>query len=129
MQLMLLYSYCPEFAICQNETASILKGILNNINFKRCVVNRVYERADENKSAVLYVYADLPEVGKKFYFADKETKGFVELPEKEFEQRFECYEKDLEKQKGNRPWEDIGEKPKYLYESSIPATAKNIGGR
>lgn len=107
MQLMLLSSYCPEFAICQNETASILKGILNNINFKRCVVNRVYERNDENKQPVLYVYADLPEVGKKFYFADKETKSFVELPEKEFEQRFECYQRDMEQQNGHRPWEYV----------------------
>lgn len=129
IQLMLLSSYCPEFAICQNETACILKEILSDINFNRCVVNRVYEKDDENKQSVLYVYADLPEVGKKFYFADKETKSFVELPEKEFEQRFECYQRDMEQQNGHRPWEDIEEKPKYLYESSIPATAKNIGGR
>ncbi len=129
IQLMLLAGYYPGFAICQNETASILRGILSNINFNRCVVNRVYERDDENKEPVLYVYADLPEVGKKFYFADKETNKFVGLPEKEFEQRFECYQKDLEKQNGHRPWEDIEEKQEYRHKSSIPATAKDTGGR
>lgn len=129
IQLMLLTSYYPEFFICQNETASILRGILSNINFNRCVVNRVYERDDKNKQPVLYVYADLPEVGKKFYFADKETNKFVGLPEKEFEQRFECYEKDLEEQKGHRPWEDIEESQEYKYKSSMVATANKMGGR
>lgn len=131
-QFQLLADYYPEFATCQNETMTILSLIIlkgENLNFNRCVANRVYERDDENKQPVLYVYADLPEVGKRFYFADKETKSFVELPEKEFEQKFECYQKDLEKQNGHRPWEDIEESQEHLSKNSIPAKAKNIGGR
>lgn len=29
----------------------------------------------------------------------------IELPHEEFISRFECYEKDLEKSNGHRPWE------------------------
>lgn len=69
------------------------------------MVNRVYERDDQSKSPVVYVYMNLPQNGKKFYFADKGQ--FVELPQKEFETKFECYEMDMEKQNGHRPWEDF----------------------
>ena len=109
-QFALLTEYCPEFAICQNETMSILQAVTfnqKNQNFNRCVVNRVYEREDESKRPVVYVYMNLPESGKKFYFADKDIGQFVELPQKEFESRFECYEMDLQKQEGHRPWEDL----------------------
>ena len=45
----------------------------------------------------VYVYIDTDETGKKFYFADKEKGQFMELPQNEFIQQFECYEQDLEK--------------------------------
>lgn len=109
-QLKLVEKYYPEFAECQNSITYILQGVSlkqKNLNFNKCVVNRVYERTDENKRPVLYVYADLPDAGKKFYFADKGTQQFVELPQKEFEKRFECYEMDMEIYDGYRPWENI----------------------
>lgn len=109
-QFSLLADYCPEFATCQNETISILRAVIfnqENQQFNRCVVNRVYERDDKTKRPVLYVYMNLPESGKKFYFADKDIGQFVELSQKEFEARFECYEKDLQEQKGHRPWQDL----------------------
>ena len=109
-QFSLLADYCPEFATCQNETTSILRAVIfnqENQKFNRCVVNRVYERDDKTKRPVLYVYMNLPESGKKFYFADKDIGQFVELSQKEFEARFECYEKDLQEQKGHRPWQDL----------------------
>ena len=34
----------------------------------------------------------------------------VELPEEEFIKRFECYDMDLEKSNGVRPWEESKEK-------------------
>lgn len=111
-QLLLLTEYCPEFAICKNETTSMLKGIsLNqkNLKFNKCVVNRVYERNDTYKKTILYVYVNLAGEGKKFYFADKEAGEFIELTQKEFESRFECYDNDLEKYNGIRPWEDTEE--------------------
>ena len=75
------------------------------IRFKKCIVKRVYERKDKQKRPVLYVYIDLGELGKKFYYADKVDRKFIELSQENFIQRFECYKKDLKKQKGLRPWE------------------------
>lgn len=107
-QLLLLEDYYPLFANCQNSTINILQGTVlaqENLKFKNCVASRVYEKEDKDKRPVMYVYADLLESGKKFYYADKETGQFTELSQKDFEQKFECYGMDLEKEKGNRPWE------------------------
>ena len=105
-----LSEYYPEFTTCQNSTLAVLQGIIlnqENLKFNKCVASRVYARDDKNKKPVLYVYTDLPKEGKKFYFADKETNCFLELPQKDFEARFECYEMDMEKYDGHRPWEDV----------------------
>lgn len=122
-QFELIIRYCPEFAMCQNSTLAILQEIsLNqeNFEFNRCVASRVYEKNDENKEPVMFVYADISGVGNKFYFADKETSTFIEMSQKEFEEKFECYEKDIEKNKGHRLWEDsqIEEKQENLAASS-----------
>lgn len=109
-QLLLLQEYQPDFAICQNETAHILQTVIldnKNLEFKKCVVNRVYDKKDGDKKAVLYVYVDLPEAGKRFYFTDKESGQFIELIQKEFEEKFECYESDKQRNKGFRPWETL----------------------
>ena len=108
-QLKLVQRVCPEFAQCQNSTMQMLKSIsFNNPNlkFKKCVINRVYEKDDEDKNPVMFVYFDSDKLGKKFYYADKEQGQFIELPSKEFEKRFECFENDIEKNNGHRFWED-----------------------
>lgn len=108
-QLSLLSEYCPEFAKCQYSTLNILSGnILNqkNLKFNKCVASRVYKKSDKSKRPVIYVYIDFPQSGKKFYIADADLGQFVELPQKEFESRFECYDKDMKKYRGHRPWED-----------------------
>lgn len=102
--LNLLSKVCPEFATCQNSSMRILSDILLNkkyIKFKKCVAKRVYDRKDKQKRPVLYVYVDLGEKGKKFYYADKEKAQFIELPQEEFVKKFECYEMDLKKDKRN----------------------------
>ena len=107
-QFLLLAKACPEFVICQNESMKFLSAILlndENLQFNRCVVNRVYDRTDETRSPFMYVYVDSNELGKRFYFADKEKEQFVELSPEEFTKRFECYDRDLKKAKGIRPWE------------------------
>lgn len=111
-QFLLLHKYYSEFATCINSTMSVLANILlnnKNLKFDDCVVNRVYEKQDKQKRTVLYVYIDLPKAGKKFYFADKATKQFIELSQKEFEERFECYDMDMQKNMEEynckRPWE------------------------
>ena len=108
MQFKLLQRYCPEFATCINSTSAILEDVLlanRNLHFNKCVVNRVYSKTDNLQRPVLYVYANLPKVGNKFYFADKESGQFIELSQKEFEEKFECYEDDLSLTNGVRPWE------------------------
>lgn len=108
MQFKLLQKYCPEFATCINSTSAILEDVLlanPNLHFNKCVVNRVYSKTDNSQRPVLYVYANLPKVGNKFYFADKESGQFIELSQKDFEEKFECYEDDLSLTNGVRPWE------------------------
>jgi hypothetical protein len=113
-KLSILKEHCPEFATCQNSTMTALGLLINeeNLNFNKCVVNRVYNRADEEKKPVVYMYVDLPNIGKKFYYADGERNQFVKISRKGFEERFECYEKDMQKQNGNRPWEAVKTKGK-----------------
>lgn len=108
-QFLALSQTCLEFATCQNSTMSALKIILDfdKLKANRCVVNRVYDKTDKDKNAVVYVYLDSKVSGKSFFFADKNKGQFVQLPQEEFINRFECYEKDLENLGGIRPWEDI----------------------
>lgn len=101
-QLLLLSKVCPEFATCQNSSMNILSDILlnnENLRFNKCVINRVYDRADKRKEPVLFVYIDSDELGQKFYYADKTEGQFVELPKEDFTKQFECYEEDLKKYK------------------------------
>lgn len=108
-QFSLLAEYYPEFATCNNETAGVLKKVFlanENLRFNKCVVNRVYDRKDKNRKAVLYVYTDLHKVGKKFYYADKGSGQFIELSQEKFEEKFECYDYDLYDLKEVRPWEN-----------------------
>lgn len=100
-QFSLLQQTCPEFATCQNSSMAIISDILlsdDNLHFKKCVVNRVFDRNDEDKRPVLYVYIDSAALGKRFYYADKSRGEFQELPQEEFVNRFECYDFDLEDQ-------------------------------
>lgn len=81
---------------------SILSDVLlsnENLRFNKCVVNRVYNRTDEEKIPILFVYINSDELGNKFYFANKDEGQFVELPQEEFIKQFECYEEDLKKHK------------------------------
>ena len=57
--------------------------------------------------ANLYVYADFGEDRKVFYVADRETGKFVELEQRDFEEQYECYQMDLDRSGGIRPWESV----------------------
>ena len=98
-QFLLLRKICPEFATCQNSSMSILSDVLlsnENLEFNKCVVNRVYDRADNEKRPILFVYIDSNELGQKFYFASNDGE-ILELPQEEFIKKFDCYEEDLKK--------------------------------
>lgn len=104
-----LEAYCPEFADCINSTTGVIAGILfddnGNLQLKRCIADRVYDKADQSKKAVLFTYFDLGEEGKRFFYADKEAGKFIMLSQEEFEKKFDCYEKDKEKYGGKTIWE------------------------
>lgn len=103
-QFLLLQRFFPEFATYPNSSMSVLKDVLlnnENLKFDKCVINRVYNRQDKGKRPVLYVYMDSDELGKKFYFADKDSRQFVEIAQEEFVKQFECYRMDLEKNNRN----------------------------
>ena len=111
-QFLLLSQVCPEFAKCQNSSMNILSDVLlnnENLKFNKCVVNRAYKKEDNDKKPILYVYINANELGEKFYYADENKGQFIELPQEEFTKQFECYEEDLEKTNGIRPWETIEE--------------------
>ncbi len=127
IQLRAVEAYYPDFASTINETTNILKEIsLNqkNQNYQRCIVKRVYERKDPEKRPVLYVYVELPSDGKKFYYADQTQKKFIELPQKEFEEKFACYQMDLEKE-GGIPWKQKAEKTKEETAAKVSSNYKN----
>lgn len=104
-QFLLLAKNTPEFATCQNSTIPIIKDILldnENMNFNKCVINRVYDREDDDeRKPLIYVYMDSDELGKQFYYADKEKGEFLEIPQEDFEKKFECYDQDLRRSKRN----------------------------
>lgn len=108
-QLYLLKEYYPNFAMCENSTMSLLESMLLGLektSFDKCIINRVYDKSDPEKRPVVYVYADFPSSGKKFYYIDKKQGEFISIGEKEFNEKFECYEQDLIKWEGKRPWQD-----------------------
>lgn len=106
----LLKKWCPEFATCQNSTIDALRDVLfennENFSFRRCIASRVYDRTDEKKQAVLYIYMELPNIGKQFFYADKVLGEFIQMSQEEFEKKFECYEADMQRlPEHKRPWE------------------------
>ena len=107
-QLKLLQEMHPDFDKCQNSTISILAGnILNHpeINYERLVVNRVYNKNDKNKTASVYVYCDIGNEQNVFFVAEPGTGEFIKINKENFIENYECYEEDMKKTKGIRPWE------------------------
>lgn len=127
-QLLLLSMTCPEFATCQNSSMKIMKDILlnnENMRFNKCVVNRVFDKEDETKKPVLYVYIDSKELGQKFFVANKENGYFEDKNPEDFEKRFECYEADIIKNKGLRPWQ-VKENEKEIINLANSSGSKRI---
>ena len=127
----MLKEWCPEFASCQNSTISVIQDVLFEANekfdFKNCIASRVYDRVDSERQAVLYIYMELENNEKMFFYADKESGQFIQLSQEQFEAKFECYDKDLEKSIDNkRPWEN-GEKFQENKENSSSQVSAEEG--
>lgn len=128
----LLKRTCPEYAECICSTDKLLSGLFfentENFNYDRCIVSRVYDKTDETRRPVLYTYLEFEKEGKIFFYADKESGEFVELSKEEFEKKFDCYDRDLEKNDGQRTWETEKKVEKDLARSSgeIEASQKRM---
>ena len=108
-ELVALTEFCPDFANCQNSTLYVLEGMLEgneDIEYHTSIISRVYDKDDDKKRPVAYMYIDFLGVGKKFFVADKSSNQFVTLNQQEFENKYECYESDRSKVSGIRPWEN-----------------------
>lgn len=133
-QLLLLSKVCPDFAKSQESSMNVISDILldsENLNFNKCVVNRVYNKEDSKKEPVIYVYMDSEDFGKKFYYANKEEGKFENLSQEDFTNKFECYETDLANHKGIRPWENATKEVEKvdLSRSSGEAASKEVEER
>lgn len=107
-QLKLLQEMHPDFDKCQDSTISILAGnILDHpeMNFEKLVVNRVYNKRDKNKTPSVYVYCDIGNEQNVFFVAEPGKGEFIKLYKQNFIDNYECYEADMKKAKGIRPWE------------------------
>ena len=124
-QLRLLAKTYPDFYKCQNSTMSVMSNLLNheNMNYKKIVVNRVYAKDDKDKEPIVYVCCITDNDEELFWVADprKSTSctqessendvsstpkmNFTRMRLEEFEAEYECYEEDIEKANGKRPWE------------------------
>lgn len=103
-----LKDYCPDFAKFTNSTIKIMHALVlrntDNFDYERCIVSRVYDKQDEEKKPVLFTYLDFGKSGKVFYYADKEKNSMIPLTVEQFENRFECYEKDKELYNNKNMW-------------------------
>ena len=107
--MFLLADTYPDFAKCQDASMTVLSDILLdhvNLGIYRSVVNRVYDKNDIDKRPVMYVYIDSDELGQVFYVPDEASGVFTGLTQEEFETKYQCYDFDLERAKGIRPWDN-----------------------
>ncbi len=69
-----------------------------NLEFNKCIINRVFDRSDKKKRNLFYMYMRISEKEqKRFWVADKDLHGFVSISEQKFEEKFKCYDEDLKK--------------------------------
>lgn len=127
----LIRKKCPEYGQCICSTEKVLSSIVfkqdANFTYNRCVVSRVYEKSDSNKSPVLYTYFDCQDEGEMFFFADKQSGEFVELSKESFEERFDCYDMDKEKRDGKMTWEFKSQEENLARSSGEIETAQKRG--
>lgn len=131
-QLELLARVQPDFSKFQNSTIAILEAILDHpeMDFEKIEINRVYNKNKENKIPSIYVYCDTGEDNEFFYVAEPGDQKFSYMCKEDFIQNYECYDKDIEKMGGKRPWEECAKKiQKDLSKSSggLKRTAQDEG--
>ena len=125
-QLELLKETNPNFASCPDSTIEVLKDVLldkDKIDYSKCIIDRVYNKNDDSRKPVQYIYVELPNGKNTFYYADLSATDFSEISKEEFEAKFECYDTDLEKNNNNRPWQ---QKSDYEKEEDLTKSSGHI---
>lgn len=135
-QLELLRKINPNFDKCQESTMGVLSSILlehPEMEFERSVINRVYNKRDKRKTPSVYVYCNLGGGNEVFFVAEPGNGVFVKMSKEKFVEKYDCYEKDIEKIGGVRPWEKNAEEiEEDLNQSSGTvemSESENEGGR
>ena len=115
-QLEIVKKYHPDFVNCPNSSMDIIAGKLLNqegMLLKKVVANRVYARDDNvNRKLLMYIWVDIGNGKETFYLADPEKSEFIKIDRQTFVEKYECYDLDLKKRKGIRPWETSKETDK-----------------
>ena len=97
----------PDFDKTQHGTISILSNIVLNhtlMNYKKLIINRVYNKNDDKKRPLVYLWFNLDDEKELFYIA--ENGDFTQMSREDFVNNYECYKNDLLKTNGIRPWEN-----------------------
>ena len=105
-QLDLVARTNPVFDKTINETTSLLSLYIlrkKEMPFEKCEIKRVYDKSDKEKNAIMYVYCDMGKEGKSFFVP--QNGEFKEMEIQEFSKQYECYQADINKNKGLRFWE------------------------
>lgn len=121
-ELELVSSMHPDFSRCQNSTIEIVAGsILSHpeIKYNKLIVKRAYNRQDEEQRPSIFVYYNDENQNEGFFVAEPGAESFSFMDKEEFTKCYECYEKDIKKFGGKRPWEKEAKEPeKDLNQSS-----------
>ena len=107
-KLKLLKEYYPNFSSSISSTMDILNGTVikpEELNLNRCIINRVYQKDDENRETKMYIYAKSEKDEEVFYVVGENDQDFTKMCKEDFIEKYECYENDLDAKDGKRPWE------------------------
>jgi len=107
-QFELLKEMHPDFYKAPNSSMSICTDILLNhpeMKMDKLVTDRVYAKNDEDRQAVMYMYYK-KDNQEGFYIVDSQEGKFSKIDKEQFIEQYECYDYDLKKSEGTRPWED-----------------------
>ena len=74
------------------------------MNYKKLIINRVYNKNDDKKRPLVYLWFNLDDEKELFYIA--ENGDFTQMSREDFVNNYECYKNDLLKTNGIRPWEN-----------------------
>lgn len=105
----LIQDYCPECAKCQKSTMALLSTMFENQpDLEEVQIDRVYDKDDKNKVPNIYVCTVFENGEKTFSLINSNSGEIEEYTLAVFEEKFDCYQKDME-ERGGKMWHSLGE--------------------